>query len=224
MGLVKDPPTDTEEDAPTPEGADADAETPDANLPVKSVNTDLQVAGTGMPDDGFSDLDDQIGFGSFPIVKLDKTEFLINDETLGDGNAFTCRLLNGRKKILVKESGDQDTKNLLYSYDGIHDTAGKLIEDRIAEWKADGVESVERKTYFEAAAQLIGGDRDQELVLLSIPPASVSRLSGYRASVTMREGVPLSDVITKCSKGAKVKIGNNITFYPWQFSVEPAGE
>jgi hypothetical protein len=53
--------------------------------------------------------------------------------------------------------------------------------------------------------------------ILSIPPASARRISGYRMEIRAIHGVSLDKVVTRCLKGSKVTVGKN-TFYPWDFS------
>lgn len=161
--------------------------------------------------DGFDGLDNAIGFGSFPIVKLDKDKFVgIGKDELDE---FTCVLMQGREKYVFKADDD----HLVYSYDCITGTDGRSLDAHFGEWRDEGVTNeISRSRYFECVAQLVDTARAGELVLLSVAPASVARLAGYRA-VLKAKGLKMQDVATKCCKGQKITVGGNKTFYPWEF-------
>lgn len=165
-------------------------------------------------DDGFGDLDGALGFGSFPIVTLKET-FSMNDVELG--TEFECVLISAKEKWLVKEKA-QKTEKLAYSYDKVRSLQGELLEDIKNRWRAEGVTQIEEKKYIEVTAQLMGGEHDGTFVLLSIAPASVNRLGGYRVSVAATHAKTLNQVATKCSRGPKLGKGAE-AFYPWNFEM-----
>lgn len=181
-------------------------------------------------DDGFNDLDDQIGFGSFPILILDKAEFVIGEVSLG--GSVDVILQQSRKKHLYKEGGKDQSDYVVYSYDDpknpdgttktydqIHDTGGRPLSAVFAEWAEDGVDldSIEHKQYSEAVALVISaGEFKGQLVLLSIPPASIKRFAGYRAELKTIRRCTLRQAITRLLPGNKVKV-DKITFHPWNF-------
>lgn len=165
-----------------------------------------------LQNDGFSDLDEEIGFGSFPIVKLDKNMFCSEGMEV---DSFHCVLMQSRDKWIWKADDD----NLFYSYDNVHDSAGRAVTQRIDEWVAAGFDraKIENRKYKEVVAKMTDGPLVGKLVLLSIPPASVKRLGGYRGEVAMVHGRQLSQVVTKVLPGAKVQVNPKISFYPWNF-------
>lgn len=169
----------------------------------------------GLSGDGFDSLDNQIGFGSFPIIKLDKDKFDVNGEQLDD---FDCVMLQARSKWIHKV-GEKDNESIFYSYDNEHDTGGRTVTSRYAEWKNEGydVKSVDVREYMEVMVKVIGTSLDGQLALLSVPPASVKRLGGYRAETRLSKGAKLNEVITKCTKAPLVKISAKVSFYPWNF-------
>ena len=181
-------------------------------------------------DDGFNDLDDQIGFGSFPILILDKSEFTINDDSLGA--QVDVILQQSRKKHLYKEGGKEQSDYVVYSYDEpknadgsrksfdeINDTGGKPLSATFAEWAEDGVDisAIEHKQYSEAVALVLSeGKYRGQLVLLSVPPASIKRFAGYRAELKAVRRCPIKEAVTRLCLGNKVKM-DKITFVPWNF-------
>lgn len=206
-----------------PATATAPAAPAAANLPAAPQAAGLPSTSlaAALGDDGFDDLNESIGFGSFPMVKLDKSSYEADGKDLGD--SFNCVLLNARKKYLVKAFKGDDAP-MVYTYTdpltdpNAMDMSGTLVSAKLAEWRAQGHDTPEIKQYMEVTARMAGGAMDGTIVLLSIPPASVSRLAGHRAAVMINHGKQLSQVVTRCGLGPKIKTGNT-TFFPWDFSV-----
>lgn len=206
--------------------------------PRPTSNSPLANVAPVEEDDGFSDLDDQIGFGSFPILILDKAEFVIGETSLG--NSVDVILQQSRKKHLYKEGGKEQSDYVVYSYDDpkhedgttktyeeIYDTSGKKLSQVFAEWAEEGVDidAIEHKQYSEAVAMVLqDGEYKGQLVLLSIPPASIKRFAGYRAELKTIRRCTLRQAVTRLVPGNKVKV-DKITFHPWNFKfVRPATE
>lgn len=175
--------------------------------------------------DDHDDLDGEIGFGSFPVLKLQNGTFVIDDVELG--NNVDLILISSRKKWIIKEKA-QDTTNLVYSYDQrtVAGSTDETIEERIAKWAEEGVDvtNLERKRYQEVVAVVVGSEKNydkftKELVLCSVPPASVRRLAGHRAKVKTLYNLKLGDIVTQAFKGRQLKGGNNKVFNPWDFKV-----
>lgn len=210
----------SEADNGTPWNEEAAVAAPVVTPPVTSANkppaTSAGGVMAGLSGDGFDALDGQIGFGSFPIIKLDKDKFDVNGEPLDD---FSCVMLQARSKWIHKV-GDKDNESIFYSYDGQHDTGGRSVESRYNEWKNEGYNTsgVDVREYMEVMVKMIGTSLDGQLALLSVPPASVKRLGGYRAEVRLSHGLLLNQVITVCKKAPLVKISPKVSFYPWNFS------
>lgn len=169
-------------------------------------------------DDGFGALDNKIGFGSFPIVKLDKEDFFVGDKKYG--KEFFCVVMGAKPKVLYKEAGTQDTEFLFYSYDNVRDISGRSVQDQLREWESKGIKW-ETKEYMECVVrEMVPTDKTQanftegKVCLLNVAPASVSRLAGYRLEVKAYGG--MSAVITRCVAGDIVSVGKT-TFYPWNF-------
>ena len=202
--------TVTQAPAPVPAPSNAPA--------VRPTNMVSQVT----QNDGFEDLDGEIGFGSFPIVKLDKDKFEVDGESLDE---FDCVMLQARNKWIYKvKNGDEE--DMFYSYDEQTDTSGRSIQDRYSQWAAEGydVTKVEIRKYLEVMVKMLSGKLADSLALLSVPPASVKRFGGYRAEVAMAHKRQLNSVITTCTKGTKVQINPKISFYPWNFKFKGAYE
>lgn len=221
-------------DAPAAEGSAPWEDSPPAVTAVRApvtapVQTTAATSGTpavrpnamaGMEDDGFGALDGEIGFGSFPIIKLDKDKFDVNGKEVEE---FTCVMLSARDKWIHKVK-EGENEEIFYTYDRIVDTSNNSINDRYAGWIAAGYPvdeqgklKVDVRKYVEVVVRMVDTEMAGTLALLSIPPASIKRLGGYRAEVSLAHKVSLSQAHTKCVKGAKVQVSPKISFYPWNF-------
>jgi len=188
---------------------------PSAHTQIASYNPD-QVQGGALAvaaQAGFSGL--EIGFGSFDIMKLDGESFMIDGETL-DEKEVPMIVTQTREKFIIKELCDGDTDEFIYSYDNVTDTSGVPVESFRSRLAGQGLE-VETKTYLEAVAEIKDGQFDGEFVLLSIPPSSLKRFSGYVVKVQHKYGVNPDKVVTMVSVGKKITKGKN-SWCPWKFS------
>ena len=209
--VVEQEPVDTKEVAVTPVAAKEIAP-----APVKSIVQNNE------RDDSFDGLEDELGFGSFPIVKLDKTEFVCGNHTMEALDEVI--LLQAKKKHLYKasQSDDKDVP-LVYSYDGVYDIGGTPLTQVFAEWVDEGAmepgNTPFHSIYMEVYAQVLScsaSDLVGELVMLNIAPKSLRVLSGYQAKVRLK-GAKLSQVVTRVCKGQKVSMPGGKSFYPWDF-------
>lgn len=213
-----DPVEEEEEEEVAEETATgSEDDTPAAAVPAVPGNHPMAAA-KEVVQDGFNSLDNKLGFGSFPIVKLDKDVFFRGEKNIG--KEVHCIMMGARSKFLYKEKGVRNTKNLFYTYDHVTHGTGTKVADTLREWKVKGIE-VEQKEYQEVIAMHLeplanGKFKPIGHVLLNVPPASASRLGGYRMEVTQFMGKPLSGVVTVCKAGDLVKMQND-SFYPWNF-------
>jgi hypothetical protein len=204
----------------TPSSEASDKETLPARVTSSAVATrggqDLISAPTHEPD-GFEDLDDEIGFGSFPILTLSNGTFNIGDEDIGKN--VDVILQQSRRKHLYKEGGVEDTDYVVYSYDEVHDMGGKPLDAIFDEWAEAGVDrsKIEHKKYSEAVGLIISDSHKGELVLLSVPPASIKRFAGYRSELKVIRKAQPQQVVTRLVVGPVIKASNGKKFNPWQF-------
>lgn len=179
-------------------------------------------------DDGFGGI--ELGFGSFPVVKL-VNEGVFNDSDENDlGKEFVATLQQSSEVFLYKQEGTDDG-DVGYSYDGINlsayngDEEFKTVEELKAAWEVEGYET-ETKKYLEVVVAI---DEEQEIeevpeglkdllgepVVLSLPPSSVKAFSGKVATLAMNKK-PIKGSKMKFMVGKKRKNGNN-TYFPWKF-------
>lgn len=200
---------------PTPVEEAAQELQPAAHVPAKASGS------VAVPNvnDGFNDLDEAIGYGSFPTVTLRGNVFDVDGK---EYPSLLVQMIQSRVKKVYKNGGDTANKaNMFFSTDGTTDGSGVKIEARLAQWVKDGYPAVkhECREYREVMAKVMSTELEGSLVLLSISPKSVSRLSGYREELRVLKRKTPTQVVTKLLPGNKV-VTNGKTFYPWQFKFE----
>lgn len=198
--------------------------------PTKSNNQVVAAA----EDEGFGGI--ELGFGSFPVVKL-VNEGCFNDSDENDlGKKFIATLGQSSEVFLYKQEG-RDDGDVGYSYDGVNlsayngDEDFKLVAELKQAWEEEGYE-LEVKKYLEVVvtleddqAELLGveeveeglQDLEGEPVVLSLPPSAVKAFSGKVATLSMA-GKPIKGAKMQFEVGKKRKNGNN-TYFPWKFKL-----
>lgn len=164
--------------------------------------------------DGFEALDEDIGFGSFPMVKLDKGIYECGKTSYQEFNAV---ILSARPKWIYK-SGPGDDAEIVYSYDQANDTNNRPLKATFDLWKSKGCTApFEGSRYMECAARfLTDGPHKGKMVLLNVAPKSISRLAGHRAEIQIKH-LKLSERITRVFPGDKVEVTSKKSFHPWNF-------
>jgi len=164
---------------------------------------------------GFEGL--EFGYGAFPIVTLQNTGQFETSEGGVLGSSFNCVLLGSKAKWICKNDQRGDAEDFFYSFDRVTTLSGDDVQSIINGWKERGWNS-EWKKYLDVQAQMVTDDEDNgALVMLSIPPTSISRFSGYVATVMGRYQQDITQVVTRCELGEKVTKGR-YPFHPWSFS------
>lgn len=230
------PPFEADEAEVAADEAEAEAKralagkTAKTNLPAAATATTAVIPADVTPqntvmeelaDDGYGGL--ELGFGSFPILKLENEGIFVDTEENEYGKSFKCIIFPTRSKYVVKNTKCETSKQeeVVYSYDRVTSTDGEPLQDIIEQWAEDGF-GFEIKHYLEAPAQIMEGEFEGEMVMLSIPPASRNKLSGYFYKNRMRGYGSADSYITECECGKKVTSTDH-DFYPWKFNyVGPA--
>lgn len=198
--------------------------------PTKSNNQVVAAA----EDEGFGGI--ELGFGSFPVVKL-VNEGCFNDSDENDlGKKFIATLGQSSEVFLYKQEG-RDDGDVGYSYDGVNlsayngDEDFKLVSELKQAWEEEGYD-LEVKKYLEVVvtleddqAELLGveeveeglQDLEGEPVVLSLPPSAVKAFSGKVATLSMA-GKAIKGAKMQFEVGKKRKNGNN-TYFPWKFKL-----
>lgn len=163
---------------------------------------------------------------SFDRIKLHEGQFKLGSEETELGTDINVVIHSTRKIFVVRQSDDNDAESF-YSYDpkGATFTDGSSAQAKLEDWMDDGYGTAESpldiREYLEAMATMVNRDDEHEgtMVMLSIPPASKSRLAGVAAQAFTRfKGANLGQVVTQCSVGKKIGEGQK-AFRPWVFKV-----
>lgn len=212
-----DPYLDTAADEPEVETAGTDLISSDpASAPLTAFDREVG------NDSSFDSLDDDVGYGSFPMVKLDKDTLVTSD---GDEfKSLDAVLIRMSRKTLVKaRPGQDDDIPFFYTYNNTTALDGRSVSDYLREWREsgemeDGAEPV-KSEYLEVLGEVhgTGTDLDGEFVIFNVAPASRRKLAGYKMKLQAR-GLALNKVLTRVAAGAKVTKGKN-TFHPWDFKL-----
>jgi len=201
----------------------AEAQPPVANA-AQQQRSAMANFSSAMAQEGFEGLD--LTGMSFDRIKLHEGQFKLGQEDIELGTEFDCIIHSTRRLFVVRQSTDNDAESF-YSYDpkGQTLTDGASSSDKLQEWLEDGYGTEEApldiREYCEATATLVNRDDEfnDQMVMLSIPPASRARLAGAAAQAYQKlKGALLSDVIISCQVGRKAGEGQK-SFRPWVFKV-----
>lgn len=204
--------------APAPV-ATTPATVPPTQLPATRSPGAADLTGSGvtaeLESEGFEGL--EFGFGSFPMISLQNDGTFQSSEGGVLGTEFQVCLLGSKAKWIYKNDQKGPAEDFFYTFDKITTVGGEPIADILANWEARGWK-YEVKKYLDVQAQMVTNDEDNgTLVLLSVPPTSINKFSGYTATVRGRHHRKVGSVITKCHLGEKVTKVKH-PFHPWAFS------
>lgn len=119
-------------------------------------------------------------YGVLPLCSLNKGMFRLSDGT-SLGVEFVCVIQGSRAKYLYKTATKENSPDfeVAYSYaENLQDDPNTA--EKIQGWAQKGI-GYEVKKYLEATCVL----PDRQVILLSIPPTSISRLSTHVVNLTM---------------------------------------
>jgi actin-related protein len=208
-----------EEKAATREVAQVQAQQQEARMPATHQSQPSNIL-QAAEDDGFSGL--ALDFTSFDIVKLDNGEFECSDGS-SLGNGFEVVLQQSAPKYtFVSRHKSEDEKEVKYSDDEHADLNDPTIMAAIKQWKEEDGVGYDKKKYLQAAALVVDdkadGVKNNEFVMLQIPPASVGKFSGLPHKAKIKGFTSLKQCVVRVNKGKKVENGGK-SFTPWEFTV-----
>ena len=201
--------------APAPVAVD----NPPTQVPATRTQGATSISTSGvqgsLEQEGFEGL--EYGFGSFPMITLQNDGTFQSSEGGSLGSEFYCNILGSTPKWIYKNDQKGPAEDFFYTFDREFNMQGEPIDAILAGWKQKGWE-YETKKYLDVQAQLVTTDEDNgTLVLLSIPPTSINKFSGYLASISGRYNKRIAEVVTRVHLGDKVtKV--KYPFHPWGFS------
>jgi hypothetical protein len=158
---------------------------------------------------------------SFDRIKLHEGMFKLGSDETELGTNFDAVVLGTRNLYVVRQNDDNDAKSF-YSYDakGLTHSDGSSSAEMLAEWADEGygIEGapLDIRGYLEAMALLVNRDDEfnQNMVSLSIPPASKARMAGMAFQASSRLKCELNGAVLRFEVGKKVGEGVK-AFRPW---------
>jgi len=217
------------EEAPEPEAPEEEVAASSSQEVVVREGGGEMVASTSgqvvqqLAEDGMEGMD--LGFGAFPQIVLDDGQFECADLPGIGKDGFECVIQQSKQKFICKTDCADNDQHADFFYTLFHPTLnphadqvstnGKPIADFMAEWKAHGMKPIYKK-YLEVLVMIFGGDHDGAYAILSVPPTSITRLSGMVAIQKMKHGLRQDQYITKVRVGPKIGQGTT-AFKPWVF-------
>lgn len=185
--------------------------------PAKTISANLVAEAE---QDGFEGLDFD-SFGLYPIIALKEGEFM-SSEGWSLGQEFDCYVLGSRKKTLYSNNlkDDDPDADVFYSYDGVTTTGTESVAERLAEWKEKGWRPV-TKPYIDASVEIVGGEHDGELAIVSIPKTSIGRFTKLYTLLKRRHnqtGKPITEIKVHVGKGERVTT-TAFPFTPFEFTI-----
>ena len=162
----------------------------------------------------------EMGYGVFPVISLDKGEFKVGDEDVGD-DEFEGVPLMSKPKFAYRQTGvsEKDAEVVFADSDRAHLEPGHPVTERLAEWKVKFPESgVEIKKYQDVFFYLTRFPGkpvlEGQLVQLSVAPTSVKVYT--RACLTAKgKGRAPHETVFKIGVGEKIR--GEFDYYPWSF-------
>lgn len=206
------------------------ATTQRAAPPALGGNTTL--AAQALAEAGFEGM--ELDSFSFTTIRLPSEGFfdILGQEDSDLGKEFVFRPESAKPRYVVSASDDQDAESF-HSYDpnGLMKQDGTSAEATIAQWRADSGEGDDYrpqiKRYLDVVATIVDGDmekedmarmvEDNETVMLSIAPASVTKFWGKFKLGADKHGI--GNFLMRASVGKKVKTKSGQGFYPWVFDL-----
>ena len=186
---------------------------------VSTQATNLVNFSESMKEAGFDGL--ELTGMSIDRIKLHEGTFKFGMEEADIGNSFDCIIQSTKRLFVIRQFEGQDAETY-YSYDrnGSTKTDGSSAEDILNSWADEGYAKPDVKEYLEAVAILTNRDDDLEgqIVMLSIPPASRSKLAPVAMNGYQKYGKLLNQLVVRASVGKTVGEGSK-KYRPWVFSL-----
>lgn len=162
----------------------------------------------------------EMGFGVFPVISLDKGEFKVGDEDMGD-SSFTGVPLLSKPKFCYRTVGvgDKDAEVIFADSDKEHLDERSAVSAKLLEWKEKWENSSwECKQYQDVFLYMVKcpdkPELEEQLCQLSVAPQSVKLYTRACLQATGRGRKPHECVF---EVGVGEKIRGEFDYYPWAF-------
>lgn len=162
----------------------------------------------------------EMGYGVFPMLSMDKGEFKLGDEDIGD-DAFRGVPLYSVPKFAYRTTGvsDKEVEAVFADSDQEHLVPGSAVAERLREWKQKWPDSgfdikKYQNVYFYLTDIPAKPEMAGQLVVLSVSPQSIKHYT--RATLFAKsKGYAAHECVFEALVGEKVR--GDFDFYPWDF-------
>ena len=118
-------------------------------------------------------------YASFPIISLKGNAFEMKADPDHNPNSFVVTVIKTTEKYVLTDADDDKYQDVKYSPDGVVSSDGEPLIEHIAKMVEEKRNPVVKR-YLDVLVQLHTNDKhNKKLVVLSISPTSVSRVSGF---------------------------------------------
>lgn len=159
---------------------------------------------------------------SFPTISL-KGTFEMSDYSDFDLKTFDVRVMQSLKKYILLDASEESKKvmkEVKYSRDGLNTTQGEPLKNYI-EYITDNGGRPMLKTYLDVLVQMLTGDYNNMIAILSISPTSVSRISGLFYQLQLQGKLQqLKEVIFTVSRGQQRMSRGGQSYWLWAMNVK----
>lgn len=162
----------------------------------------------------------EMGFGVFPVISLDKGEFKVGDEDMGD-SSFQGVPLMSKPKFCYRTVGvtDKEAEVIFADSDTEHLDERSAVSVKLAEWKEKWESSSwECKQYQDVFLYVTKcpdkPELEEQLCQLSVAPQSVKLYTRACLQATGRGRKP-HECVFEVGVGEKVR--GEFDYYPWAF-------
>lgn len=154
----------------------------------------------------------ELSFGSIPLIKLDKGEFICSEFALED--SFEAVLLSAKAKFFYKCADESAAIPFFYTYDHVETTNGEAVSDILDMWQQADMKSSPPSKYLEVLVKMV--EQGNEFAMLSVSPKSIGRYTKY-VSLDLAHGRKKNpqDVVTNVKVGPRIE--SRFPFRPWDF-------
>lgn len=188
------------------------------NLPVPATIFDAETIKNELSQFGLDGL--KFDFASFPTITLQGKSFILSDDADFDLKSFDVTILKTAQKHILVDAKDVNFDGIKYSIDGISTTDGEPLQAFIDSMLHDG-RSPAVKRYLDVMCQLHTEDKHNgKLVVLSISPTSVSKISGFFCQLKIMNKLDsLREMRIRVSKGQQRTSRNGQVYFLWSFEL-----
>ena len=163
---------------------------------------------------------------SFPTISL-KGSFEMSDYPEFDLKTFDVRVMQSLKKYILLDASEESKKvmkEVKYSRDGLNTTQGEPLKNYI-EYITDNGGRPMLKVCLDVLVQMLTGDYNNMIAILSISPTSVSRISGLFYQLQLQGKLQqLKDVVFTVSRGHQRMSRGGQSYWLWSMSVKKEAE